>query len=102
MNRLVAQASRHGVLPASSPSVSLDEGPVGETLPELAAVDGCVTPRRFKVSMRGKNPVEISTDATIGAQDRERPKANLFCNCGTNFSVATSDDRCPGSRIPDE
>jgi len=30
-----------GVPPASSPSVSLDEGPGGETPPALAAEDGC-------------------------------------------------------------
>jgi hypothetical protein len=47
-----------GVPPASSPSVSLDEDPGGETPPELAAVDGCATPCRIKVIMRGEKTVE--------------------------------------------
>ena len=50
-----------GVPPASSPSVSLDEGPGGGTPPELAAVDGRPTPYHFMESSNLQEWTRIGT-----------------------------------------
>src|SRR6266849_4507855 len=79
-----------GVPPASSPSVSLDEGPGGETPPKLAAVDGCATPCRFMVPMRGRTTVEAMN---VEGPERGCPRPQRAQIFGT---AAVADSRASG------
>ena len=72
--RLIHEQRRSaGVSPASSASVPLDDDSDGETPPELAAEDGCATPRRFMVPMRSQQDgVGLSTNVLACSAARSR------------------------------
>jgi hypothetical protein len=79
LNEPTCSAGVPGVPPASSPSVSLDEGPGGETPPELPAMDNCAAPCRFTVPVRGNKTVEATDDSAQPSADAHIGAASLRC-----------------------